>query len=90
METHPGIVRVLEARHLGGHRVWLRFSDGLSGEADLAEEIVGEVFESLRDVAYFGGFRLGVGASLSWPNGADFAPEFLRDMVARSASRAGV
>lgn len=27
--------RVVEAKHLGGYRVWLRFKDGLEGELDL-------------------------------------------------------
>jgi hypothetical protein len=38
------------AHSLGGHRVWLRFDDGLEGEIDLAGELRGEVFEPLRDL----------------------------------------
>jgi hypothetical protein len=70
------------ARCLGGHRVWLRFDDGLEGEIDLAAELHGEVFQPLRDPDYFAGFR--VDDTLIWPNGADFAPEFLRDLVERA------
>lgn len=73
------IVRVLEASHRGGHRVWLRFDDGSSGEVDLERDLDGEVFEPLRDPAYFAGFV--VDETLTWPNGADFAPEFLRARV---------
>jgi hypothetical protein len=75
------LVHVVAARHLGGHRVWLRFDDGLEGEFDLARELDGEVFEPLRDPAYFA--RFSVDDTLTWPNGADFAPEFLHDCVAR-------
>ena len=69
--------RVTQARWLGGHRVFLVFSDGVEGEVDLARELRGEVFEPLRDPAYFARFE--VDDTLVWPNGADFAPEFLHE-----------
>lgn len=76
---------VIDARHLGAHRVWIRFDDGLEGTLDLADELWGEVFQPLRDPAYFG--RFAVDRTLVWPNGADFAPEFLHERV--SATRRG-
>ena len=75
------MVQVLEARYRGDYRVWLRFDDGLDGEVDLAGELDGEVFAPLRDPEYFAAFRLD--ETLQWPNGADFAPEFLHERVAR-------
>jgi hypothetical protein len=80
-------VRVLEARSCGAYRVWLRFADSLEGEVDLAAYLEGEVFEPLRDPEYFKGFSVGETPTLTWPNGADFAPEFLHDLVARAAER---
>jgi hypothetical protein len=77
------IVELLEARYRGGHRVRLRFDDGVRGEVDLASELDGEVFEPLRDPDYFARFT--VDETLIWPNGADFAPEFLHAQV-RAAS----
>ncbi|HVS18541.1 MAG TPA: DUF2442 domain-containing protein [Planctomycetota bacterium] len=76
------IVRLLEASHRGDHRVWLRFDDGTSGEVDLGRELDGEVFEPLRDPTYFA--RFVVDESLTWPNGADFAPEYLHARVSHS------
>ena len=73
---------VLEARYLGGHVVWLRFRDGTAGEIDLEPALRGEVFESLRDAAVFSQFTIHPRFhTLVWPNGADFAPEFLHDNV---------
>jgi hypothetical protein len=69
------LAHVVEARYLGGHSVWLRFEDGLEGEVDLAGALYGPIFEPLRDPAYFAGFILD--RTLTWPNGADFAPESL-------------
>lgn len=71
--------RIKDARHIEGHTIWLRFADGAEGEVDLSNALDGEVFEPLRDAAYFGSFVLHPELrTLVWPNGADFAPEFLR------------
>jgi hypothetical protein len=43
------------------------------------------VFEALRDPAVFAQFRVGEGGTLEWPNSADFAPEFLHDLVRHDA-----
>jgi len=75
------IPHVIDALLRGAHRVWIRFDDGLEGEVDLAAELDGEIFEPLRDPAYFA--RFSVDDTLTWPNGADFAPEFLRELVVR-------
>ena len=62
--------------------VWLKFRDGTSGEIDLGPELWGEVFEPLKDVAFFRLFKIDPECeTLVWPNGADFAPEFLHDNV---------
>ena len=70
---------ITHSRYVADHTVWLRFSDGVEGEVDLSDELHGEVFEPLKDIAYFQ--QLQVHPELRtvvWPNGADFAPEFLR------------
>jgi hypothetical protein len=73
---------VLEARYVEGHTVWLRFRDGASGEVDLTAALQGPIFEPLRDPGYFKSFTLHPEFhTLVWPNGADFAPEFLHDSV---------
>lgn len=72
-------LRIVEARYLSGHSIWVRFSDGPAGEIDLQNELIGPVFEPLRDPEIFRDFRLDAELrTLVWPNGADFAPEFLR------------
>jgi len=73
---------IIEARYVAGHVVWLRFRDGTSGEIDLSSALCGPVFEPLRDPAVFKQFHIHPEFhALVWPNGADFAPEFLRDNV---------
>jgi uncharacterized protein DUF2442 len=76
------IPRITEARYVSGRTIWLRFSDGAEGEVDLSAEIHGEIFEPLSDVEYFRKFEVSRElGTVVWPNGADFAPEFLRASV---------
>jgi len=71
---------VLEARHVAGHIVWLRFRDGSSGEVDLAPALAGPVFAPLKDVEFFRQFSIHPDFhTLVWPNGADIAPEYLHE-----------
>jgi hypothetical protein len=73
---------VVEARHVRGHTIWLRFRDGTSGEIDLASALQGPIMEPLKDTAFFKQFSIHPEfQTLVWPNGADFAPEFLHDNV---------
>lgn len=74
--------RVTEARYVRDYVVWVRFSDGVEGEVDLANELDGPVFEPLRDRSFFRLVRLDPELhTIVWPNGADVAPEFLRTRV---------
>ena len=73
-------LHVIEARYVRDHTVWLRFNDGTCGEVNLSEELEGPVFGPLQDVEQFKCFRLAY-HTLTWENGADFAPEFLREHV---------
>jgi hypothetical protein len=70
---------VIDAHYVGGYSVWLRFSDGAQGEVDLGKELHGPIFEPLQDMTLFRRFAVHPELkTLVWPNGADFAPEFLR------------
>ena len=70
--------KLKEAKYLGEYRIWLRFSDGVAGEVNLESELWGEMFQSLKDKARFAELSLDEELkTVVWPNGADFAPEFL-------------
>lgn len=74
-------LHVKTAKYLKDYKIWLSFNDGFEGEVDLSSELYGEVFEPLKDISFFKSFTL-EGHTLSWSNGADFAPEFLRENIA--------
>ena len=76
------MVRLAEARYVRDFVLWLRFTDGVEGEVDLRGELTGAVFEPLRDVQTFRSFQVHPDLhTVTWPNGADFAPEFLHSLI---------
>ena len=79
---------VVEARPVGGYRVYIRFDDGVAGEVDLAAVIDFEgVFAPLRAPDRFAEFHVAPDlGTICWPNGADIAPETLYDAVLQGQS----
>jgi hypothetical protein len=67
--------------YVSDYRLRVRFSDGTTKEVDLAGELRGEIFEPLKELDFF--VRVSVNpdtCTIEWPNGADFAPEFLYEI----------
>ena len=76
------IPRVVEASYVKDYILHLRFSDGMEGEVNLEKELEGKVFKPLKELSYFRKFTLNPDLhTVTWPNGADFAPEFLYDLI---------
>ena len=72
------IPRVVEASYVRNYVLHIRFADGTEGDVDLERELTGAVFEPLRAISYFRQFKVDADIhTVTWPNGADFAPEFL-------------
>jgi hypothetical protein len=73
---------VIEAKQVSSFVLRIKFRDGTEGEIDLEPELVGPIFEPLKDPEEFKLFRVDPElCTVVWPNGADFAPEFLHDQV---------
>lgn len=77
-------LHVTDARHVRDHRVEVTFNDGTTAQVDLSGSLDGPIFQPLKDVEYFKSFSI-VGHTLAWPNGADFAPEYLRSLAPAAA-----
>ena len=76
------IPRVVQAHYVRDYIIHLSFADGTEGDVDLRDELYGEIFEPLRDLEVFRQFAVHPEFhTLTWPNGADIAPEFLYEKM---------
>jgi len=70
------ILHITEAKYLTDYKVQVSFNDGKEGVADLSDVLRGPVFNPLKDKKLFAQLRVDEElATISWPNGADLAPE---------------
>jgi len=80
MEFLPTVIR---AEYRGGYMMHLIFNDGVEKTIDFARWLQGPVFEPLKDTDYFQRFFV-EGGTVTWPNGADIAPETLYERAKSS------
>ncbi len=86
------ILHIADLAVCGPHALDVRFSNGVRKQVDLSPYLVGEVFQPLRDPAFFSRAKLDpLCKTVVWPNGADLAPEALMDLPAidSAARRSG-
>lgn len=83
-------VVVVKAEYVRDRVLSLTFSDGLRAEIDFSRWIEQyPFFEPLKAIDYFRSFSLD-GWTVSWPNGADIAPETLHRIAVESNQTAVV
>ena len=74
------MLHILDASYVSDFRVHLSFNDGSEGTIDLSDSLDGPVFEPLRNKSRFSELFV-EGHTVCWPNGADFAPEYLKSLL---------
>ena len=84
------MVWVVKAELKGDYTVYVEFNDGVSGLINFKEELENErleIFRELLDLKQFNTVKLG-NETLCWDNEADFAPEYLYELVTRQKQAA--
>jgi hypothetical protein len=67
--------------------VFIQFADGLTAVLDVNNFIKGGISEKLRDPAIFNSVRVDEFGGISWSNGFDFCPNFLREYLQPELNR---
>jgi len=71
-------LHITDARYIEDYKIEVTFNDGRKGVADLYDALKVPVFEPLKNKSLFSAFELDEELeTVVWPNGADFAPEYL-------------
>ena len=74
-------LHVTKVNYLKRYCLRLEFNNDTVKDVDLEKELYGEIFEPLKDVGFFKQVSVNPQTkTIEWPNGADFAPEFLDEI----------
>ena len=73
-------LHVTALEYLQDYKLKLQFNNGIEGIVDLEPELYGEIFEPLKNQDLFQQVLI-TSRTIEWPNGADFAPEFLFEIA---------
>lgn len=77
------MLHIKSVKPISDFKIWVAFDDGTEGKVDLEGHLKGSVLEPLRDREYFS--RVSIDPELEtivWPNGANLAPEFVKELQA--------
>ncbi len=77
------LVDIVNVRPTGGHKLWLRFDDGVEGELDMARVLRFDgVFAPLREPEFFARVRIDAEwGTIGWPGEIDLDSEMLHSLV---------
>ncbi len=72
---------IIKIKYLRPYIYFVEFDDGVKGEIDLSFLLAkGPVFKPLKNIKLFRSAHI-EGGTISWPNGADVAPESLYEAI---------
>jgi hypothetical protein len=77
------LIWIVKAEYINEYKIKLEFNNSVKGVVDLKNLLNGPIFESLKEVQNFKNFKLN-SWTIEWPNGADFAPEFLYELATKN------
>ena len=78
------VISVIPKRNMNVH---IQFSDGFSAELNVKNFVKGGISEKLKDPAFFEQVSVDDFGGITWSNGFDFCPNFLREYLQSQPSR---
>jgi hypothetical protein len=79
------IIHITKVKIIYPYSLEIHFDNGTLKHVNLRNELYGPIFEPLRDPKYFAQVKLDPDSrTVTWPNGADFAPDYLYELKSES------
>lgn len=75
--TEKKMIRPTDVEPRDGYRIWLRYSDGVSGEVDLCDLAGRGVFAAWKDRSFFETVHLSEAGAIAWGEDIDLCPDAL-------------
>jgi hypothetical protein len=69
------MLKVLEVRALPGHKIWVRYQDGVEGEVDLSQYVGKGVFSAWKDQAFFETVHVSPHGSIAWSDDVELCAD---------------
>ncbi len=75
------MIKVTKVKAEPNYRLYVEFSDGVAGVVDLTHRLFGPMFEPLNTPSVFAQVKIDGFGVVSWPSGADLAPDALYETL---------
>lgn len=72
---------VIDVRPLENYNIWIRFADNFESTINIKPFITTGISTRLMDVNYFNNVKIDELGGITWENGFDFCPNFLRELT---------
>jgi len=73
---------IIEVRPLENYHIWMRFADNFDATIDIKPYITTGISTKLLEVEYFNQVEIDEFGGITWQNGFDFCPNYLRELTA--------
>lgn len=80
------VVKVKEVEAIEDYQLQVVFEDGTQGTIDLSDRLYGSMFEPLKDPELFSKVEVDEYGAITWPNGADLAPDAVYEKIKSKAA----
>ena len=71
---------IVDIRALANYKIWILFADGFNATIDIKPYITTGISTKLLDVDYFNQVKIDQFGGITWENGFDFCPNYLREL----------
>lgn len=72
---------IIDVKPLDNYQIWVRFADDFSASINIKPFITIGISARLSDIEYFKQVKIDQFGGITWDNGFDFCPNYLRELT---------